>query len=64
MIIHWNLIYSNGTELNDDAVLKTLLFAHDQVLLSESEYNLQAALDTLHNTTKQFGMETSSLNFK
>jgi retron-type reverse transcriptase len=36
MIIHWDQLHSNGTEINDYTILNTLLFADDQVLLSDS----------------------------
>jgi len=31
-IIHWNQISCNGSDINQDIVLKTLLFADGQVL--------------------------------
>jgi hypothetical protein len=61
MIIRWNQIYSYGTEINDKTILKTLLCASDQVLSSDSEYDLQRASHILHNTTEQFGLKISSL---
>jgi len=57
--IHWNQIYSNGIEINDDTILNTLLFTDYQVLLSDSD-DLQRALYTLHNTTKHFWNENIS----
>jgi hypothetical protein len=44
--IHWNQTYSNGIEINDYTILNTLLFADEQVLLSDSEGELQRALHT------------------
>jgi hypothetical protein len=40
------------------------LFAYDQVLLSDSEDDLQRTLHTLHNITKQFGMKICPLKSK
>jgi hypothetical protein len=64
MIVHWNQTYSNGSEINDDTVLSTPLFANDQVILSDSEDDLQTALYTLHNITEQFGIKTTLLKSK
>jgi glycogen synthase len=44
VIPHWNQTYSNGNEINDDTILNALLFAHDQVRLSDSEVDLKKAL--------------------
>jgi hypothetical protein len=38
--------------------------AHDQVLLSYTDDDLERTLYTLHDTTKQFGMETFLLKSK
>lgn len=40
MNIHWNQIYWNGFEINDDTVLNTMLCADDEVLLPDSEDDL------------------------
>lgn len=52
-ILKWNL--------NKYDTIITLLYAHDQVLISVSEDDLQRALYTLYNTTKQFVMKMSPL---
>jgi hypothetical protein len=60
IIIHWNQIYKDGSEINDDTVLNTL-FADDQVLLSDLDDNLQRALYTLDITSKQCGVRISPI---
>jgi hypothetical protein len=41
-----------GTEINDNTVISMMLYAGEQALTSD---NLQRALCTLHNITKQSG---------
>jgi hypothetical protein len=60
-IIHWNQTYSYRTEIHNDTVLNTLLFSDDQVLLSESEDDLQTALYILIKNIRQFGTKISPL---
>jgi hypothetical protein len=45
-------------------ILNILLFSDDQVILPDSEHELQIALYTLHNTTEQFGMNIFPLKSK
>jgi hypothetical protein len=47
--------------MNDDTVLNALLSADDQILFPGTENDIQRALYTLHNASKQFGMEISPL---
>jgi predicted RNA-binding protein associated with RNAse of E/G family len=55
---------SNGTEINTDTLLNTLLFTVGQALLLDSEDDLQRALRTLHNTTTQFVRKISPITSK
>jgi len=40
MTIHWNQMYSKRTEINDDAMLNTLRFADDHLLLLTQKIQL------------------------
>jgi hypothetical protein len=51
--IHYRNKISNDTKLN------TILFADEQVVISNSEDNLQRGLRALHQTAQTFGMEIS-----
>jgi hypothetical protein len=64
LTIHWNQIYPNGTEINDDTVPTTLLFANVHVHLSDLKNGFQRELYTFHKTTKQFGMKIPPLKSK
>jgi hypothetical protein len=64
VIIHWKQIYSNGNVISNHTILKSLLTVGGQVLFSYSEAGLQKAFCTLHNSTKQFGMNMSALKSK
>jgi len=52
LIVCCNHLFSNRNEMEDDSVLITLLFAVDQILLSDS-VDLQRPLYFLHSDTKQ-----------
>jgi hypothetical protein len=56
-------MHSNGSEITDDTTVN-ILFADNKVLLSDLEDDLQRALCTLHNITKQPGVEISTLKSK
>jgi hypothetical protein len=51
--IHYRNKISNATKLN------TILFADEQVVISNSEDNLQRGLHALHQTVQTFGMAIS-----
>jgi hypothetical protein len=47
--------------ISSRTILNTLLFADDHVLSLDSEDGLHRPLYTLHNTTKQVGLQISPL---
>jgi hypothetical protein len=59
MRVKWNQIYTKGITLSNTTKINTLLFADDQVIIADSDDNLQKAVFTLHNLAQDFGMEIS-----
>jgi len=59
-----NHIYKNGTTLSTSRKINNLLFADDQVILADSEDNLQRGVFTLQNKVKKNGMEISPEKFQ
>jgi hypothetical protein len=45
--------------MSNDRKLNTILFADDQVVIANSEDNLQRGLHALHQTVQTFGMKIS-----
>jgi hypothetical protein len=48
-----NQIYKNGTTLSTSIKTNNLLFADDQVIIADSEDNLQRGVFTLQNTANK-----------
>jgi hypothetical protein len=59
VIKDWNQIYTKGINIQNNAKLNTILFADDQVIIANSEDNLQRGVFTLNNTLNRFGMTIS-----
>jgi hypothetical protein len=55
----WNEKYTTGIKISNDTKLNTILFAEDQVVIANSEDNLQRGLHALHETVQSFGMKNS-----
>jgi len=53
----WNQIYTKGITLPVSTKNKTQPFADDQVIIADSEDNLQRGIFTLRNIAKNFGMQ-------
>ncbi|KAJ4427887.1 hypothetical protein ANN_23895 [Periplaneta americana] len=64
IILKWNQIYTSGIKITSALTLNTLLYADDQVIISNSEDNLQRGLYTLNEILKDFGMEISAQKSK
>lgn len=64
IILKWNQIYTSGIKITSALTLNTLLYADDQVIISNSEDNLQRGLYTLNKILKDFGMEISAQKSK
>ena len=60
-VIKWNQIYTRGISLSTTTKMNTFLFADDQVIMADSDDNLQWRVfrSTLQNIAKDFGMEIS-----
>jgi hypothetical protein len=52
-------IYAKGITLSVSTKIKTTFFADDQIIIADSQDNLQRGLCTLKNIVKDFGMDTS-----
>jgi hypothetical protein len=48
--------------MSNDTKLNTILFADDQVVIANSEDNLQRGSRALHQTVQTFGMKISQKN--
>jgi hypothetical protein len=59
IIKRWNEKYTTGIKISNDTKLNTILFADDQVVITNSEDNLQRGLRALHQAVQTFGMEIS-----
>jgi len=51
--VKFNQIYKNGTTLSTSTKINNLLFADDQVIIADSEDNLQRGVFTLQNTANK-----------
>jgi len=54
IIVKCNQIYTKGTASSTDTKISILLFADDQVILTDSEDNLQRGVFTLQNVAQNF----------
>jgi hypothetical protein len=61
MIVKWNPINTKGITLSTGKI-NTLCFADDQVIIADSDDNLQRGVLTLQNRAKNFGMGISPEN--
>jgi hypothetical protein len=59
IIKQYNEKYTTGIKMSNDTKLNTILFADDQVVIANSEDNLQRGLHALHQTVQAFGMKIS-----
>jgi hypothetical protein len=59
VIKDWNQIYTKGINVQNSTKLNTILFADDQVIIANSEDNLQRGVFTLNNTLNRFGTTVS-----
>ena len=59
IIVKWNHIYTKGITISTSTKINTLLFADSQVIIANSEDNLQRGVFTLQNIAKNFEMEIS-----
>jgi hypothetical protein len=59
IIIQWNKIYNKGIRIQNNTKLNTLLYADDQIIISNSEDNLQRGVYMLNNILKDFKMKIS-----
>jgi hypothetical protein len=59
VIKDWNQIYTKGINVQNNTKLNTILFVDDQVIIANSEDNLQRGVFTLNNTLNRFGMTIS-----
>jgi hypothetical protein len=59
IIKQWNEKYITGIKMSNDTKLNTILFADDQVVIANSDDNLQRGLHALHQTVQAFGMKIS-----
>jgi hypothetical protein len=59
IIIIKSSCYTTGIKISNDTKLNTILFADDQVVIANSEDNLQRGLHSLHQTVQTFGMRIS-----
>jgi hypothetical protein len=59
IIKQWNEKYSTGIKMSNDTKLNTILFADDQVVIANSEDNLQRVFHALHQTVRTFGVKIS-----
>jgi hypothetical protein len=50
IIVKWNQIYTKGITLSTTTKINTLLFADDQVIIADSEDNLQRGVFKLQNS--------------
>jgi len=50
----WNQNDTKGTTLSTSAKINTLHFAEDQVIIADSDDNLQTVVFTLQNIAKKF----------
>jgi len=50
-------IYTKGTASSTSTKINILFFADDQVIITDSEDNLQRGVVTLQNVAKNFGVE-------
>jgi phosphate-selective porin len=49
IIIQWNKVYNEGIRIQNNTKLNTLLYADDQIIISNSEDNLQRGVHMLNN---------------
>jgi hypothetical protein len=54
VIIQWNKIYNEEIIIQNNTKLNTLLYANDQIIISNSEDNLQRGVHMLNNILKDF----------
>jgi len=59
IIIKWNQIYIKGLLPSSTTKINTFLFADKQVVIDDSDSNLQKEVFTLQNTARDFGREIS-----
>ena len=57
IIVKWNQIYTKDIASWTSTKTNILLFADDQVLIADSEDNLQREVLTLQNVARNFGVE-------
>ena len=59
IICCWNKKYPLGITISGNTKLNTLLFADDQIIISNSEDNLQKAVFALQKVAQEYGMQIS-----
>ena len=57
IIVKWNKVYTKFSTLSTYTKIRTLPFTDDQVIIADSEDNLQKGVLTSQNIAKNFGME-------
>jgi hypothetical protein len=62
--IIWNQIYTKGITLPASTKIQTQHFADDQVIIADSEDNLQRGVFTLQNTAKTLGCKYKQKNLR
>ena len=63
-VLIWNQIYTKGIILPASAKIKTQLFADDQIIIDDSEDNLQRGVFTLRNTAKSLEFKYEQKNLR
>ena len=58
--VKYNPISREGITLSTSIKINTLFFVDDQIIIADTEDNLQRGVFSLQNTTENFGMEMSS----
>jgi hypothetical protein len=59
IIIQWNKKYNEGIRIQNNTKLNILLYANNQIIISNSEDNLQRGVYMLNNILKYFKMKIS-----
>jgi hypothetical protein len=59
MIRRWKAEIKTAIKLNDRICINTMLFADDQVILQESESDLQMSVYKLHQLYSEYNMKIS-----